>query len=96
MQDDERDRKATWEGLEFIAKLMVGSGDQPTAEKPVVESVVRNGKMEIATKKVTDFDHEAKVKKMIEQSKAIMDQAGPILEKMRQEMAQKQAGGTNG
>lgn len=83
--------------MEFIAKLLVGTGDEPTKDKPVVESVVRNGKMEIATKKVTDFDHEAKVKKMIEQSKLIMEQAAPFLEKVRKEMALKQDGGpTNG
>lgn len=87
---DERERKHTWEGLEFIAKLLVGGGDEPTKEKPVTESVTRSGKTELKTRKVVDFDHEKRKAELVEQSKAIMAEAGPILEKMRQEMLAKQ------
>lgn len=76
--------------MEFIAKLLVGTGEEPTKDKPIVESVTRNGRMEVATKKVADFNHEEKVKKLAEQSRLIMEQAGPILEKMRKEMEAQQ------
>jgi len=97
IDEDDRERKRTWEGLEFIAKLLVGGGDEPTKEKPITESSVVNGKTEVRTRKVVDFDHEKRMAQLVEQSKEIMADAGPILEKMRQDMlAKAQATQTNG
>lgn len=89
IEEDDRERKRTWEGLEFIAKLLVGGGDEPTKEKPIKESSVINGKTEVRTRKVVDFNHEERVAQLAEQSKSIMAEAGPILEKLRQEMQAK-------
>lgn len=88
--EDERERKHTWEGLKFIARLLVGGGDEPTEEKPVTETISSNGKTEVKTRKVVDFDHDKRMAQLAEQSKAIMAEAGPILEKMRQDMLAKQ------
>lgn len=93
IEEDEREKTKMWSGLRFIAKLMVGEGDEPTPEKPVAESVTMSNGRQTTTKKVVDFDHEKKMEKLVEQSKDIMAKAGPILEKMRKEMAQKAAEG---
>lgn len=86
IEEDQRVAERQWQGLEFLAKLMVGAGEEPTEEKPIVSQTVRSESRETTVKKVVDFKHEDRVKVLAEQSSQIMAEAGPILERMRQEM----------
>ena len=54
----------------------------------MVSQTSRTESRETTVKKVVDFRHDDRVKELAEQSSQIMAEAGPILEKMRREMAE--------
>lgn len=66
-----------------MARIWVGSSDEPTEEKPVVQNTIRSAGQETSVKKVLVTDHDEKVDRLRAESIKIRAQMGELLEKVR-------------
>jgi len=87
MEEEKHEVDKMRQALEFIARLLVGAPDEPTKDKPVVETSSLSGKVETKVKKMIDVGYDDRVKKLAEQSMETKKETEAIIEKMRADIA---------
>lgn len=90
MVEDDRRVNAVRQVIEFATRFFGGGSDDPTPEKPVTVQTTRDGKADISVKKVVDFGHEERVKRLAQQSMAIKAETEELLRKMAEDMKKKE------
>lgn len=79
--------------LDFVARIWIGDGDQPTEENPVVETSAISGKMQTTVKKVLVKDYDEKVEKLRAASIETRNSMSEALEQVRNMPIKEKAGG---
>jgi len=95
--EDERLRRGEIrEVIEFAVRFFSGASEEPTAERPVVETHARSGQTDISVKKVLDSRHEERMKALAEESMRLKreegDLIGKVLEQAKADLAKKKEG----
>ena len=82
VMEDHREWEKARQVVEAISRIMVGDGgaDDPTPEKPVVEtssmSRTAAGSTKVSVKKIVDFEHERRVQELVANGRKV-DAEGP-------------------
>ena len=94
--EDEREWEKARQVVEAIAKIMVGGGEEPTPENPVVSSTSLSGsgpvKTEVKVKKVLNVDYEQRVKDLTEQKRKVDIDGAAAVERLRKKWAEEEHG----
>ncbi len=87
IEEEKHESEKTRQCLEFMARLLVGAPDEPTKEKPVIETSTMSDRVETRVKKMVDVGYDDRVKKLAEQSMETKRETEAIIEKMRADIA---------
>jgi hypothetical protein len=83
VSEDRRNQEIVRGALDFIAHILVGTSDEPTPDKPVIETSSMSERSQTKVKKVLDVGYEERMRKLAEESMATRRDMAEAIEKVR-------------